>query len=165
MHKYVNQEHHKKASIQSILTGGAAPLTDDNIQRVSKIRNIDTPSWHKFLLLVCFSDSWNGFWQLRVMLAEYEGQLSVGLVLFGENSRLHGVYSFPPQCGVSFSRQSNARNIHQNPSNMRCMSWQNPACTAFHSTLLCVSHLIVFPSFTSTPHIFAAVNIRPPSVW
>lgn len=142
--KYVKKTHQKTLnSFPEYSHRGSCTLTVDNIGRVYKVRNIDTTTWHKFFLLVCFR-SRNGFWQLRVMLAEFEGQLGVRSVLFGWNSRLHGAYSFPPQCGESFSAQTDAKNIHQNPSNRHCSSWQCPARTSFHSTLLCVSHIWQF---------------------
>lgn len=85
------------------------------------------------------SDNWGWCW------LNMKGSSVLDCYYLVRNSRLHGAYSFPPQCSVSFSPQSNARNIHQNPSNMCCISWQYcPYCFSFNS--LCLSYLIVFPA-------------------
>lgn len=161
MCKYVKRDHQKKSQSGVF---SQWELTDDKNSEGLESQKYWYNTWHKFLLLICFSGSWNGFWQLRVMLAEYEGQRSFRSVLFGWNSRLHGAYSFLPQHGVSFSPQSDAKNIHQNPSN-RFVLLDNAVPILVFIQLLASFTFDSFPRFTSTSHIFAAANIRPPSVW
>lgn len=80
MRKYESRP--PKKTVWTILIVGAAPLTDDKDSEGLESQKYWYTTWHKFLLLICFSSSWNGFWQLRVMLAEYEGQRGVRSVLF-----------------------------------------------------------------------------------
>lgn len=108
-------------------------------------QNVDTPvginSFCWFVSAVAEMDSDNWGWCWLNMKGSY---LLDRYYLVGIQG--YGAYSFPPQCAVSFSTQSNTRNIHQNPPNMRCISWQCPVRTAFHSTLLCLSYLILRPA-------------------
>lgn len=80
------------------------------------------------------------------MLAEYEGQLSIRLVLFGWNSRLHDTYSFPPLCSVSFHHKIMLGifiRILQT-----CAVFLDNACLYCFSftSSLCLLYLIVFPA-------------------
>lgn len=58
----------KKKSVWSILTVGAAPLTDDKNSQGLASQKYWYTTWHKFLLLICFSavemdsDNWGWCW-------------------------------------------------------------------------------------------------------
>lgn len=166
MHKYVNQEHHKKKPQSRVLSQGELhrwQMTTFGGFGKSEILihpvGINSFCWFVSAAAEMDSDNWGWCWlnmKGSSVLDWYYLVRIQGYTVF-IHFRLSAVCLFQDKVMLGiFIRTLQTCAV--------CLD-KTPARTASHSTLLCVSHLIVFPSFTSTPHIFAAVNIRPPSVW
>lgn len=166
MHKYVNQEHHKKKPQSRVFSQGELhrwQMTTFGGFGKSEILihpvGINSFCWFVSAAAEMDSDNWGWCWlnmKGSSVLDWYYLVRIQGYTVF-IHFRLSAVCLFQDKVMLGiFIRTLQTCAV--------CLD-KTPARTASHSTLLCVSHLIVFPSFTSTPHIFAAVNIRPPSVW